>query len=169
MIAKSWNCQYYSLIKIWTSSFWCFRDLSFQPPMRFSGLEQRVLPKLWLISPQQRSWPILSIRTSIRTQQAASTTNSSAPTRRTSPWSCLALWRLLLDDFWLRQELRESVCPSVCPYGTSMSKALNLHLSLIGVSQVSLRSVSGQSQVSLRSLWVYFVKTEPKILRLVWF
>ena len=35
-------------------------------------------------------------------------------------------------------------------------------------SQVSLRSVSGQSQVSLRSLCAYFVRqTEPKILRLV--
>ena len=52
-------------------------------------------------------------------------------------------------DFWLRQELRESVClsvrPSVCLSGTSLSKALNLHLSLIGQSQVSLRSVLGQS------------------------
>ena len=39
-----------------------------------------------------------------------------------------------------------------------MSKALNLHLSLIGQSQVqsqvSPRSVPGQSQVSLRSLLV---------------
>ena len=33
--------------------------------------------------------------------------------------------------FWLRQELRVSVCPSVRPSGTSLSKALNLHLSLI--------------------------------------
>ena len=54
--------------------------------------------------------------------------------------------------FWLRQDLKESLCPCVCLSGTSLSKALNLHLSLIGLSQVSLRSVSGQSQVSLRSV-----------------
>ena len=55
----------------------------------------------------------------------------------------------LLSNFWLRQELKVSLCPSVRPSGTKLSKALNLHLSLIGMSQVSLRSVSGQSQVSL--------------------
>ena len=45
-----------------------------------------------------------------------------------------------------------------------MSKALNLHLSLIGQSLISLRSVSILSQVSLS----YFIRqTEPKILRLV--
>ena len=59
-------------------------------------------------------------------------------------------------DFWLRQELRVSVCLSVRPSvrlsGTSLSKALNLHLSLIVMSQICLRSVSGQSQVSLRSV-----------------
>ena len=70
--------------------------------------------------------------------------------------------------FWLRQELRVSVCPSVRPSGTSLSKALNLHLSLIVMSQICLRLVSGQSQVSRRSLCAYFVRqTEPKILRLV--
>ena len=38
------------------------------------------------------------------------------------------------------------------------------------ILQDELRSVSGQSQVSLRSLCVYFVRqTEPKILRLVTF
>ena len=36
-----------------------------------------------------------------------------------------------------------SVRPSVCPSGTILSKGLNLHRSLIGLSQVSLRSVSG--------------------------
>ena len=36
--------------------------------------------------------------------------------------------------------------------GTKCSKALNLHFSLIGLSQVSLRSISGQSQGSLRSV-----------------
>ena len=75
--------------------------------------------------------------------------------------------------------VRSSGCHSVRLSGTSLSKALNLHLSLIGQSQVSLRAVSCQSQVSLRavscqsqvslrSLCAYFVrKTEPKILRLV--
>ena len=38
-----------------------------------------------------------------------------------------------------------SVCLSVCPSGTSLSKALNLHLSLIVLSQICLRSVSGLS------------------------
>ena len=56
-----------------------------------------------------------------------------------------------------------SPCPSVCPSlhlsGTSLSKPLNLHLPLIGPSQalVSLRSVSGLSQVSLRFLCAYFL------------
>ena len=76
----------------------------------------------------------------------------------------------------VRSSGSQSVSLSVRP---SLSKALNLHLSLIGQSQVSLRAVSCQSQVSLRavscqsqvslrSLCAYFVrKTEPKILRLV--
>ena len=79
------------------------------------------------------------------------------------------------------------MCLSVCLSGTNLSKALYLHLSLIGLSQVSLRSVSGQSQVSLESvssqspqvslrftgksqvsLCAYLVRqTEPKILCLV--
>ena len=49
---------------------------------------------------------------------------------------------------------------SVCLSSTSLSKALNLHLFLTGLSQICLRSVSGhslgslagQSQVSLRSV-----------------
>ena len=52
-----------------------------------------------------------------------------------------------------------SVRPSVRLSGTSLSKALNLHLSLQvslrsvpGKSHVSPRSVPGQSQVSLRSV-----------------
>ena len=49
------------------------------------------------------------------------------------------------------KELKESLCVSVRPSGTKCSKALNLHLSLIGLSQVSLWSVSGQSLVSLWS------------------
>ena len=49
-----------------------------------------------------------------------------------------------------------SVCLSVCPRSTSLFKALNLHLSLIGLSQISL------------SYLTYFVvQTDPKILRLV--
>ena len=79
----------------------------------------------------------------------------------------------------VRSSGSQSVCLSVCPSGTSLSKALNLHLSLIVLSQICLRSVSGhsrvslrsalgQSQVILRSLFAYFVRqTEPKILRLV--
>ena len=60
---------------------------------------------------------------------------------------------------------RSSGSQSVRLSGTNLSKALNLHLSLIGLSQVSLSSVSGQSQVSLCA---YFVRqTEPKILRLI--
>ena len=48
------------------------------------------------------------------------------------------------------------------------SKAHNIHLSLSGQSPVSLRSVSGQSQVVLRALCAYFIRQmEPKILRLV--
>ena len=49
--------------------------------------------------------------------------------------------KIISTSFWLRQELRESVCPSVCPSGTKCSKALNLPLSLIGLSQVSFRSL----------------------------
>ena len=81
-----------------------------------------------------------------------------------------------------RSPRSHSVRLSVRLSGTKCSKALNLHLSLIGLSQVSLGLVSGQSQVSLRSvsgvrsvsgqsqvsLFAYFVRqTEPKILRLV--
>ena len=43
-----------------------------------------------------------------------------------------------------------SVCLSVRPSGTKCSKELNLHLSLIVL--FCLRSVSGQSQVCLRSV-----------------
>ena len=45
-----------------------------------------------------------------------------------------------------------SVCLSVCLSSTNLSKALNLHLSLMGLSQVCLRLVLGQSWVSLRSV-----------------
>ena len=63
----------------------------------------------------------------------------------------------------------------VCLSDEKCSRAHNLHLSLSGQSQVSLRSVPGQSQVSLRSvsgleaLYPHFVvQSEPKILRLVY-
>ena len=51
----------------------------------------------------------------------------------------------------MSHSVRLSVCLSVCLSGTSLSRALNLHLALIGQSQVSLRSFSGHSQVILRS------------------
>ena len=54
-----------------------------------------------------------------------------------------------------------SVCPSVC-HGDKLSKALILHLSHLGLSQFSLRSVSG-----LWKLYYLLRSTEPKILRLV--
>ena len=41
---------------------------------------------------------------------------------------------------------------SVCLFGESLSRALNLHLSLSDQSQVSLRLVAGRSQVGLRSV-----------------
>ena len=36
--------------------------------------------------------------------------------------------------FWLRQELKESQCVFVCPFGSSLSRALNLHHSGSGLS-----------------------------------
>ena len=64
------------------------------------------------------------------------------------------------------------VCSFVRLFYENLSRALNLYLSLIGLSQASLRSVSGQSQVSPRSVSglsvpTSSVRTEPKILRLV--
>ena len=62
--------------------------------MHFSGSEQRVLPKLWLISPQLRSWRSTQRnRTSMMTQQPAVSTNCPSSTTRISPWPSLALWR----------------------------------------------------------------------------
>ena len=71
----------------------------------------------------------------------------------------------ILITFWLRQELRQSLCLSVCLFGTSLSKALNFHLSLIVLSQISLRSVSGQSEVSLRSDSGLFVPNSSDSLK----
>ena len=39
--------------------------------------------------------------------------------------------------FWLRQELKKCKCRFVCLSGEKCSRALNLHLSLSGQSQVS--------------------------------
>ena len=47
--------------------------------------------------------------------------------------------------FFLAPSGAQGVTLSVCPSGTSLSKALILHLSHIGQSQVSLRSVSDLS------------------------
>ena len=74
------------------------------------------------------------------------------------------------------QGVAMSVCLSVrqsVRHSHSLSRALNLHLSGSGLShsslsQVSLCSILGHSQVLHRSLIAYFVgMTEPKILRLV--
>ena len=50
-----------------------------------------------------------------------------------------------------RSSVNANVRPFVRLFDENLSRALNLHLSLSGQSQVSLRSVPGQSQVSLRS------------------
>ena len=84
-------------------------------------------------------------------------TGHSPSSPATLPYSASPLTPKLSANFWLRQKLRVSLCVYVCPSGTSLSKTLNLHLSLIVQSQISLRSVSGrlrsvvsgQSQVSL--------------------
>ena len=53
---------------------------------------------------------------------------------------------VFISIFWLRQGAQwVSLC--VCLSGTSLSRALNLHLSLIGQSQVSPRSVPGLSSL----------------------
>ena len=59
------------------------------------------------------------------------------------------------------------VCSFVRSFGPSLSRALNLHLFLSGQSQVSLRSVSGQFQVSLHLPNFFIRQVEPKKLRLV--
>ena len=59
--------------------------------------------------------------------------------------------------------VRVSVCLSVCLSGTKCSKALNLHLSLIGQSQLSL------SQVSLRLVSGLSVPTSSDRLSLKYF
>ena len=56
---------------------------------------------------------------------------------------------LFVAGFWLRQGA-QGVTISVRPFVPNLSRALNLHLSLSGQSQVSPRSVPDQSQVNLR-------------------
>ena len=64
--------------------------------------------------------------------------------------------------FWLRQDLKKCKTPFVC----LMKSALEL--TIFFLSQDSIRSVLGQSQVSFRPLSSYIIgETEPKILRLV--
>ena len=53
--------------------------------------------------------------------------------------------KILMKIFGSVKEPKESLCLSVRLSGTKCSKALNLHLSLIGQFQVSLRSVPGKS------------------------
>ena len=70
-----------------------------------------------------------------------------------TPYNVLAVMKGILGPeqsevfftfpFWLRQELKESLRLFVCPCGTSLSKHSILHLSLSGLSQVSLCSGSG--------------------------
>ena len=50
--------------------------------------------------------------------------------------------RLEYKTFLLRQELRVSLCLSVRLSGAIVSKSLNLHLYLMGQSQVSVSSLS---------------------------
>jgi len=73
---------------------------------------------------------------------------------------CADIQLHLIQLFGSVKEPKESLCLFVSPSGPSLSKALNLQLSLIGQSQVSLRSVSDQSQVSLTVIswdWGYFL------------
>ena len=55
-------------------------------------------------------------------------------------------------SFWLRQELKESQSSSVRPSDSNLSRALNLHYSGSGLSQVSLRSLIALSFSSLTLL-----------------
>ena len=86
---------------------------------------------------------------------------------------CLAFDRVLCLAFWLSQGA-QGVTLSVCLSGTSLSKALNLHLSLIGQSQVSSqvssqvvpRSLSGLSLLSSsegQSLKYFVLLTEYSV------
>ena len=74
----------------------------------------------------------------------------------------------------VRSSISANVRLSVCSMKSVLELSIFIFLSQVsprsvsGQSQVSFRSVSGQSQVSLRSLFAYFVRqTEPEILRLV--
>ena len=68
-------------------------------------------------------------------------------------------WKGSVENFWLRQELKKCKYSSVCLSGEKWSRAHNIHLSLSGQAQVSLRSLPGLSVLTLsdrRSL-KYFV------------
>ena len=67
----------------------------------------------------------------------------------------------------VRSPVNATLLSFVCLSDEKGSKAQNIHLSLSGQFQVSLRSVSRQGQVSPRSVSGLSKKTEPKILHLV--
>ena len=57
----------------------------------------------------------------------------------------------LITYFWLRQELKVSRCPSVRPFGTISSRAVNLHLSRSDSNQSTQRAIElKNSQRALR-------------------
>ena len=64
-------------------------------------------------------------------------------------YSCMLLLHIFGSD---RSSVNANLRPFVHLFDENLSRALNLHLSLSGLSQVSPRSVLGQSQVSLRSV-----------------
>ena len=94
--------------------------------------------------------------------------------------------------FWLRQELKESQCVSVCPSGTSLSRAVNLHLYKSEINQRAIRAFREQSDSTQRtlrehsgttkralpllkeqsesnqSITMRVIQSEPKILRLIY-
>ena len=53
-------------------------------------------------------------------------------------------------SFWLRQELKESQCASVCPFGSSLSRALNLHHSSSDLQANFMCTVREQSESNQR-------------------
>ena len=67
----------------------------------------------------------------------------------------------IITDFYVEDVITQF--HNVCLSGTSLSKALNIHISLLG-----LGAVSGLFKLSHSALLLYFVgQTEPKILSLV--
>ena len=68
-----------------------------------------------------------------------------------------------LFAFWLRKELRESLCPSVHVSGTKLSRAVNLHLSKWS-TQRALREPSESYSQSLK--YCVLLKLDVKMERL---